>query len=71
MTTKVRLTIVAGLAAISLGVLTGTTVAHAAEKLTVGSVTSDANIWRHIAKSSAAKRQICKLKLRNLRMVQP
>ncbi|WP_422641265.1 hypothetical protein [Weissella cibaria] len=32
MTNKLGLTIVAGLAAVSLGVLTGTTAAHAAEK---------------------------------------
>ncbi|KIU19206.1 MetQ/NlpA family ABC transporter substrate-binding protein [Weissella cibaria] len=64
MTNKLGLTIVAGLAEVSLGVLAGTTVAHAAEKVTVGSVTSDADIWRHIAKSPAAKKADLQIKVK-------
>lgn len=41
-----------------------------ADKVTVGSVTSDADIWRHIAKSPAAKKADRKSRLKNLRTAQ-
>jgi D-methionine transport system substrate-binding protein len=59
-----KLGIILGSVAVAGVALQFSTVNVHADKVTVGSVTSDADIWRHIAKSPAAKKADLQIKVK-------